>query len=69
MLIVDRIEGRYILCEDENRKIVSIDKELMPSNIKEGDMVVKDGIRYVIDINGTEARSNNIKEKTRQIWK
>ncbi|MEG2074743.1 MAG: DUF3006 domain-containing protein [Angelakisella sp.] len=41
MLIVDRLEGEYAVCEDsENEKQKKIPKVMLPSGVREGDCLI-----------------------------
>ncbi len=39
-LIVDRFEGIYVICEDQEKKLFAIEKNEAPVNVKEGDVLV-----------------------------
>lgn len=67
--VVDRFEGEYAVCEDENRKMLDIKKNKLPEDVKEGDSIVeKDGI-YTIDKNKTKNDSERIKKKMDDLFK
>lgn len=38
-LIIDRFEGKYALCEDDEQKIFAIDVSELPENAKEGSVL------------------------------
>ena len=39
MLIVDRFEDEYVVCEDENKKMINIKKNQIEGCVKEGDII------------------------------
>ena len=41
-VIIDRFEEEYAVCEKEDRKIINIDKNKLPSTVKEGDVLIID---------------------------
>lgn len=53
---VDRIEGGYAVCEDENEKTVNFELILLPEGIKEGDIIEKTDDRFVICTDETAER-------------
>ncbi len=60
-LIVDYIEGKYASCEKEDKSSVQIPLEMLPFEVKEGDvLVLKDG-RYYIDYEEKEKIKAEIK--------
>ncbi len=48
-LIVDRFEGTYAVCEQEDQTIVKIEKSKLPKGTKEGDVLIMDGDIISID--------------------
>ena len=67
-LIVDRFEQGYAVCEDENNSYINIDIEKLPSNVKEGDIIIYDNGIITIDIDATSERKKYIEELTSDIW-
>lgn len=44
MLVVDRLEGEYAVCEDsESEKMSKIPKVMLPNGVREGDCLVNEG--------------------------
>jgi hypothetical protein len=62
--IVDRFEGIYAVCENEDKSFVNIEMHKLPTNTKEGDCLImnEDGI-ITIDIDTTEDRKQLIRSK------
>lgn len=67
-LIIDRFEGKFAVCEDENKKLINIKKEDIPKEAKEGDILVLVEHRYVIDYTNTENRKKYIEVLTKDLW-
>lgn len=67
--IVDRIEEDFIIIEDENENIITIEKNLVYGNPKEGDVLKNDGSnKYLVDIQATIDRKNKIKDLMKGLW-
>ena len=64
-IIVDRIEGHFIVCEDEKENIL----ELIIGDVKEGDVLVKgkDG-KFCLDKALTEKRKKEIEDLMKGMW-
>lgn len=68
-LVIDRFEGNIAICEDINtKKIYEIDRNQLPSNAKESNVIqYKDG-KYQIDTQLENKTSKRIKKKMDDIW-
>lgn len=60
-LIIDRLEGNFFICEDNEKKMFAIDKSEMADGAKDGDVIVisDDGV-ITIDKSKTNARRKSI---------
>jgi flagellar basal body rod protein FlgF len=69
-MIIDRIEEKIVICEDENGQTVelSIDKFILP--IQDGDSVIQntDGL-YETNKEETEKRKKNIENRFNNLFK
>ena len=67
-VIIDRSEGDFAVCENENRRMVDIKKSKLPSTAKEGDVlnIINDII--TVDIEDTEKRKKEIEKLTKDLW-
>ena len=67
--VVDRIEGNYAVCEDENNKIVNIPLKELPEGIKEKDVISfeEDKISKIL-IQDTLERKKKIEEMVKDLW-
>lgn len=63
MLIIDRLEGEYAVCEESESEIVrKIPKVLLPSGIREGDCLVEENGGWKINAVETLHRRKEAQE-------
>ena len=67
MLIVDRFEGAFAVCEDEKANPTRIGLDLLPENVSEGDVLVQCEGRYQIDTSATAGRKAHLREKMNRL--
>jgi hypothetical protein len=67
-VIIDRFEGNFAVCEKEDRAMINIEKSKLPSEVKEGDVLVVDGDKIVIDVKGAADRKQKIKKLMDDLW-
>ena len=67
-LIIDRFEGDFAVCENENRKMINIEKSKLPKEAKEGSALIINGDKIEIDHIETENRRKRIKEMMDSLW-
>lgn len=60
--IVDRFEENYAVVETEDYKYINIDKKKLPSNCKEGDVLIMSSNGIIIDKEETRKRKEAIEE-------
>ena len=66
---VDRFEENYVVLE--NRKtngFINVNKNELPEDIDEGDILDRINGKYIIDRNKTEEVSNRISDKMNNLW-
>ena len=69
LLSVDRMEGNYVICEDDEKKLFAIDVSELPKHVKEGDVIrIKDSGDISMDEEETARRRKNVKRKQDSIW-
>jgi len=69
MLIVDRIEGKYALCERDDGKMQKVLLEVLPKCIKDGSVLnLRDGSYYLDEI-AYEKRKNDILNLQNKLFK
>ena len=67
-VMIDRFEGSFAVCEDENRKMINIEKARLPKEAKEGNVILIRGDKIEIDYNETEKRKDRIKKMMDSLW-
>ena len=67
--IVDRIEGDFAICEMSDKTMAEIQLNLLPENIKEGDIIINENGMFRIDISKTRTRKEFILKKMNSLWK
>lgn len=68
MLVIDRFEGDFAVCEDENGEMKNIPIPMLPENAKEGSIIVMINNSYVVDENETKNRLERIKKLQDSLW-
>lgn len=68
-LIIDRFEGNYAVCEQEDKTIVKIPKYKLPLECEEGTCLVQDSEgMYRKDSEATKSREKRIYEKMYRLF-
>jgi hypothetical protein len=67
-LIIDRFEGDFAVCENDNKIMVNISKKELPSEVKEGDVIYKYDEKYIIDLEETKKRKQEIHDIIKNLW-
>ena len=66
---IDRFEGEFAVCEQEDRTMVNILKDNIPQEAKEGDILIIEGDSISIDVEGTAERKKRISRLMDDLWK
>lgn len=69
MLIVDRIEADYALCETDEKSIQVIPLLELPVHIAEGDVLCQNCGKWEIDAEETSRRRSQIAERSKRLRK
>jgi hypothetical protein len=67
-VIIDRFEGNFAVCEKDNGEMISIERDKLPSDAKEGDALVIKQDNIYIDKDETEKRKNDIEKLMDDLW-
>ncbi len=67
-VIVDRFEGSYAVCEDEEQKMINIEIDKLPQGVKEGDVLIIEGDNIKVDKEETEIRRERIRRLMEDLW-
>jgi hypothetical protein len=69
VLIIDRFEGDFAVCEDENPRTVHIRRSELPQGAAEGDCIVADPREgYILDHDETARRRARIRSKMNRLF-
>jgi len=66
---IDRIESDKAVAFDENDAEIIISLEVLPDNVKEGDILKFDGEEYIIDVEQTAKVEADIKARFEKLLK
>jgi len=69
IVVVDRFEGDYAVCEKEDRTMTNIERRRLPKGVREGDVLVVEGDTVRVDRNGTSRRQREVKKLMNNLWK
>jgi hypothetical protein len=68
-MIIDRFEGNYAVCEQEDKSTVQVPKYKLPPECREGDCLIQDSEgMYRKDSEAAKNRENRIKEKINRLF-
>ncbi len=69
ILVVDRIEGEYAICENrQTKEIIDINLQDLPKEIKEGTILKWNKGKYEIDFEEQNNIEDRIKQKMDNLW-
>ena len=67
---IDRFEGNMAVCEDiSNGKMININKDKLPSNCGEGDIIVLKNGKYEKDTESTKKEKDEISAMVNNLFK
>ena len=67
-LVIDRFEGDFAVCENNNGEIENIDKSKLPEEAKEGHVLIIVENRFEIDYHETAKRNSRILKLIESLW-
>lgn len=68
IVIIDRFEGEFAVCECEDKTMINIEIDKLPQDIHEGDVLVIDGDNIKVDYEETSRRREEIESLTQNMW-
>ncbi len=68
MLIIDRIEDDFAVVENDKKRF-NVRRQLLPADVKEGDVIVMAAGRYIIDKVSTLNQKNKNRNLEDSLWK
>lgn len=67
-MIIDRFENDLAVVETDNGEHANIERKLLPFDAREGDCIVEENGRFIIDKNETDRRRKRITELQNNLW-
>ncbi len=67
-LCIDRFEGEYAICEDENRRTFRIPRTLLSPQSREGDVLLQTKEGYQVDREQTKCRREQAAKLQRRLF-
>ncbi|MDP4178548.1 MAG: DUF3006 domain-containing protein [Bacillota bacterium] len=65
---IDRFENNFAVCEKDDRAMINIERNKIPLEAKEGDILDIEGNFVSINKIETEKRKKQIDEMTKDLW-
>lgn len=66
--IIDRFEGKIAVVESEDRKMVNIERSLLPPEAQVGDVIHEENGVIQVDAEETKRRKEEITKLTENLW-
>ena len=67
-VVIDRFEGDFAVCEQEDRNMLNIQRSKLPANAKASDVLIIDGDMITIDAAETAQRKKIIEKLMDSLW-
>ncbi|MBN1039862.1 DUF3006 domain-containing protein [Clostridium botulinum] len=67
--IVDRIEENHVIIQSFNGDMLDIMRSKTKGDIKDGDVLIKNGDIFIIDVEETLKRKQAINKMMKNMWK
>ncbi len=68
-VVIDRFEGEFAVCVASDGAVLSIPRHDLPEGHREGDVLICDGERYILDETARDLTRRRIEEKMNRLWK
>ena len=68
-VVIDRFEGNFAVCEKEDRTMLNINRNKLPAQSKEGDVLIVEGDTIRIDEGETAERKNSAEKLMKDVWR
>jgi len=66
---IDRFEGDFAVLEDENRTMKDVPRASLPTEAKEGDVLIFADGKYSVDAEETARRKEDAHKRLDRLWK
>lgn len=68
MLIIDRFEDEYAICECSDGNLMQIRRDLIAADAREGDVLIPGQNTYTVDTAATLKRRRRIRQKADRLF-
>ena len=68
LLVIDRFEGDFAVCEKDDKTMINIEKIKLPQSVKEGDVITFSGNKLTLNVVETKRRKLEIDKMTKDLW-
>lgn len=68
IVVIDRFEESFAVCECEDKAMINVEKDKLPEDAHEGDVLIIEGEDIKIDYEETEKRKREIEEFMSNMW-
>ena len=66
--IIDRLEEGLAVCENEQKKIITIPRTMLPNEVKEGDILKEEKGSFTLDPESRKKRRKAIRKKLEDLF-
>ena len=66
--IIDRFEGSFAVCEEENGETIGLERARIPREAEEGDVLIHEAGVFRIDREQTARRREKMRRKLDRLW-
>lgn len=67
MIIIDRFEGEFAVCESDGG-MIDIKRSLLPDDAREGSVITQKNGKYVIDADAENARKSRLFDMQNELF-
>jgi len=69
-VVIDRFEGRFAVCETQDRKMLNIEKNRIPEDAREGDtLFIRDEGNIIVCKEETKKSKERVLKLMEDLWK
>lgn len=68
-VVIDRFEGRFVVCEKDDRTMMNIERNKIPAKAAEGDVLDIEEGTVTLDVEETVRRKKEIEKLADDLWK
>lgn len=68
LVVIDRFEGEFAVCELQDKSMIDIKKEQIPDSAHEGDVLKIENGKITLDKKTTDKIQKEIQELTEDLW-